>query len=90
MTLMPLSGTLLLTILVLYCWATEYIPSSVAALACLSSFYSLLLIFMMPLLQSAYELGRYSSIRSVPASSAWMLPIGVCASLLGFMPYLEP
>ena len=46
MTLMPPSGTLLLTILVLCCWATGYIPSSVAALACLSSFYSLLLMLI--------------------------------------------
>ncbi len=64
--------------------------SSVALLACLSSFCSLLLILMMPLVQSAYELGPYNSVRSVPASSAWMLPIGVCASLPAFMPYLDP
>ena len=90
MTPMPLSGTLLLTILVRCRLRYRVQTPFVAALACPSSCYSLLLIFMMPLLQSAYERGLYSSTRSVPASSAWMLPIGVCASLPGFMSYLEP
>src|SRR6266516_4653145 len=53
-------------------------------------FCSLLPTHTMPLLHNKCWHGRCACIRSVPASSAWMRPIGVCASLPGFMPHLEP
>src|SRR5438874_5696097 len=59
------SGTLLLTILVLSYEASGCILSSVAVLACLSSFCSLLLMRMMPRLQNSCWPGRCVFIRSV-------------------------
>src|SRR5438128_438534 len=59
------SGTLLLTILVLSYEACGFILSSVAVLACLSSFCSLLLTRMMPRLQNSCWHGRCVFIRSV-------------------------
>src|SRR2546426_9725174 len=63
------SGLLPLTILVLCCEAFERTRSSVAVQVCLSSFCSLLLTLMMPLLQKSCWQGRCASIESVPVSS---------------------
>src|SRR5438105_1775722 len=82
-------GTLPLIIRVPCCWATGCIPSSVAVLAYLSSFCFLLLMLMMPPLHNLSWHGQRGSTRFVPVSFAWMLPIGACASLPGFMPCLE-
>ena len=75
--MLPL-GTLPLIIRVPCCWAIGCIPSSVAVLACRSSFCFLLLMLMMPLLHNLCWHGPNSSITSVPGSSAWMPPIGAC------------
>src|SRR5207248_3653790 len=84
------SGTLLLTILVLSYEASGCILSSVAGLACRSSFCSLLLMRMMPRLQNSCWHGRCVFIRSVLVLSVSTQPIGACASLPGFMASLEP
>jgi hypothetical protein len=84
------SGTLPLTILVLSCEASECIPSSVVVPACLSSFSSLLPTHTMLLLPNGCWHGLCAFIRSIPALSVWMQPIGACVSLPGFMACWEP
>src|SRR2546423_7428006 len=68
--LMLPSGMLPRTILVLSCEAFGCTPSSVAVLACLSSFCSLLLTLTMHLLQKSCWQGPCASIASVLVSSA--------------------
>src|SRR5258706_6895658 len=87
---MPPSGTLPLTILVLFCEASECIPSSVVVPACLSSFSSILPTRMMLLLHNGYWHGPCAFTRSILTLSVWMQPIGACVSLPGSMACWEP
>lgn len=58
--------------------------------ACLSSFSSLLPTHMMLLFPNGCWHGLCAFIRSIPALSVWMQPIGACVSLPGFMACWEP
>src|SRR5437667_9520833 len=66
---MPPSDTLLLTILALFCEASDCIPSSVVVPACLSSFFSLLPTHTMLLLHNGCWHVPCAFIRSIPALS---------------------